>query len=1045
MSPPRRQATIRRRLLAIVLVPSVSLLSIALIVAAYLAHQGDQARRAQSEVRDASRPAARVVAALQEERRLSIEVVGGHLGEGQRQQLAKVRAQAQQAWVELVEGLKSSSLSRNTAEDSPLKLQSADKGLQALPVLRQGIDGGRLNVPATYSAYNQLIDAFGGSLRELARSAPDANAAYEQMTAVDLFQAAEQLSRSVALASVPLQGDGTMAPALFAEYSTQVGAYHGALATLTPRLPAAERTALTNLMRTNAWQQQTRVEGILLRVGSETQTRKGPETWPPLGHQDWEKATKQINAGLTAVYAQHSATAAAEAESTVQDSLSRALIIGLILLVVGLGVVWVAFRLSNELVRRLRSLRNDTLTLSEMQLPAVVERLRRGEDFDVSEAVPALHHGDDEIGEVATAFNHAQQMAVEAAAQEATTRAGTKAVFLNIARRSQVIAYRQLRILDQAERRQEDPEQLNLLFQLDHLATRARRNAENLVILSGEQPGRRWRQPVTLVEVVRGAIAETEQYTRVSIGLTPECSIEGTAVADLIHILAELVDNATAFAPPSGRVDIRGNVVGRGVVLEIEDQGLGIAPSHRDELNAMLREVPEFSVMALSAEPRLGLFVVARLAARHGVQVTLQESHAYGGTKVVVLVPAGIIADSAALGDLGMLPPAAGTPAVTGSIDVERLAIPQEAPVTVPAQKSSSYSEGSYGREPAQSGSTATSTVAAAAPAEEEEVVELTAYELMFQPRKPEPNSSATGAMPVAEPERPAYSEPSSRSQSFEPAGSYETPSYEQPASYEPVTSFEPATPYEPVSSYEPVTSYESTPYQTGSYDKTSYEPAYQPTASYESTTSYRSTSALDSPSWPATPEPARAEPVHQDPYRSGAYSSQAHSPATPVPPIPLSPNDSRSADPAVPALADSAADSSGGSSSGAEPLDRRGLRALNSPATAPTPVTPEPLPPTVVHSPVIRVPDEGPSDWPEPEPFGDKPPLPRRRRQTNLAPQLHPGGAAPMAEGSLTGPTQPAPQAPEQDDADRVRARFAAFQRGTQEGRSGESSSDSA
>ena len=161
------------------------------------------------------------------------------------------------------------------------------------------------------------------------------------------------------------------------------------------------------------------------------------------------------------------------------------------------------------------------------------------------------------------------------AAQQAAALEDINAVFLNIAHRSQAIVHRQLQVLDKAERAEEDPDQLGLLFQLDHLTTRERRNAENLIILGGGQPGRQWRNPVPLLELVRSAASETEQYTRVAIGRMPRMMVAGRAVGDLIHLLAELLDNATSFSPPDARIDVRGNRVGRGVVLEIEDQGLG--------------------------------------------------------------------------------------------------------------------------------------------------------------------------------------------------------------------------------------------------------------------------------------------------------------------------------------------------------------------------------------------------------------------------------------------------------------------------------------
>ncbi|WP_280252180.1 ATP-binding protein [Nocardia abscessus] len=242
------------------------------------------------------------------------------------------------------------------------------------------------------------------------------------------------------------------------------------------------------------------------------------------------------------------------------------------------------------------------------------------------------------MGLGAHAFTRAPAAGGGAAAAEAKTRAGVNAVFLNIAHRSQVVVHRQLALLDQAERKEENADQLELLFQLDHLATRARRNAENLIILGGEQPGRRWRKPVPLLDLVRAAVAESLDYTRIQIGRLPDIQVSSNAVADLIHLMAELTDNATAFSPPQARVEVTGVVVGRGVAVEIVDQGLGMSDADFGARNELLSNPPDFSVVTLSSETRLGLFVVAKLAHRHGVSVRLGES-VYGGVRAVVLLP----------------------------------------------------------------------------------------------------------------------------------------------------------------------------------------------------------------------------------------------------------------------------------------------------------------------------------------------------------------------------------------------------------------------
>lgn len=291
--------------------------------------------------------------------------------------------------------------------------------------------------------------------------------------------------------------------------------------------------------------------------------------------------------------------------------------------------VVVAVLVAGALVRRLRSLRTKTLDMAQHGLPSMMRRLHEGEQVDLDSEISTLDTGNDEIGEVAGAFQTAQRTALGAAAAEAETRNGFSRVILDIARRSQVVVHQQLAVLDVAESKQNDPDHLELLFQLDHLTTRARRNAENLLILGGGQPGRKWRDPVALDDLVRSAISETRDFARVDSVRVPDVQILGNVVADLIHLLAELIDNATAFSPPGSPVSVQGNMVGKGVVIEVEDQGLGIRTDERERLNSLLADPPDFQQMALAGHRHLGLFVISQLARRHGIVVNLSDSHRY--------------------------------------------------------------------------------------------------------------------------------------------------------------------------------------------------------------------------------------------------------------------------------------------------------------------------------------------------------------------------------------------------------------------------------
>ncbi|MFB7614309.1 nitrate- and nitrite sensing domain-containing protein [Kitasatospora sp. NPDC056181] len=314
-----------------------------------------------------------------------------------------------------------------------------------------------------------------------------------------------------------------------------------------------------------------------------------------------------------------------------------AVLLGLVGVVASLVI---SVQIGRGLVTELIGLRNSALELAGRKLPATIRRLRAGEEVDIDAEVSAPVHGGDEIGQVHGALGTVQRAAVTAAVERAEVLSGVSGVFVNLARRSQVLVHRQLTLLDAMERRTEDPAELADLFRLDHLTTRMRRHAEGLIILSGAAPGRAWRKPVPLLDVVRAAVSEVEEYARVEVHRFSHVAVTGQAVADLTHLVAELVENATGFSPPHTRVHIRGERVGNGYALEIEDRGLGMGPEVLAESN---RRIAAAEQTDLFDSDRLGLFVVSRLARRHGVRVSLQTS-AYGGTTAVVLLPTVLLA-----------------------------------------------------------------------------------------------------------------------------------------------------------------------------------------------------------------------------------------------------------------------------------------------------------------------------------------------------------------------------------------------------------------
>jgi signal transduction histidine kinase len=330
---------------------------------------------------------------------------------------------------------------------------------------------------------------------------------------------------------------------------------------------------------------------------------------------------------------------AARTEASGRASLIRlGLVGGVGLLMVVLSVL-LSVRFGRRVSRELTGLQAAAQELADVRLPQVVDRLRRSEDVDVTAEVAPLRTGKiTEVADVAASFATVQRTAIEAAVGQAELRKGVNQIFLNLARRNQSLLHRQLAMLDTLESRAE-PDVLEDLFRLDHLTTRMRRHAEGLIILSGAVPGRGWRDPVPLIDVLRGAVAEVEDYTRVAVLTTSQEAVIGSAVADVIHLLAELMDNATSFSPPNTEVHVMAERVGNGLAIEIEDRGLGIAPPMLEQINRRLADPPEFD---LADTDQLGLFVVGRLAERHGIEVALRRSP-YGGTTAIALLPHAIV------------------------------------------------------------------------------------------------------------------------------------------------------------------------------------------------------------------------------------------------------------------------------------------------------------------------------------------------------------------------------------------------------------------
>jgi signal transduction histidine kinase len=313
-------------------------------------------------------------------------------------------------------------------------------------------------------------------------------------------------------------------------------------------------------------------------------------------------------------------------------------------IIVVLAAVALMARFARRLTREIDGLATVARYLADEALPRTLAALADGQQAgDMTTTAPwpsgMPEPSVTQLAAAADAIARVHRSAVAAATAEASLRSGFRKILVSLGKRNQSLLHRQLRIIDTLERQAASPAALAELFTLDHLTTRMRRHAESLTILSGIASGRSWAQPVPVVDVLRAAAAEVEDYTRVTVLSDADEAVAAAAVTDMIHLLAELIENATLFSPSSTRVEVRAERVANGFAIEVEDRGLGIPADQLAALNAQLASPPDFD---LADADRLGLFVAGRLAARHGVHVALTPSP-YRGIKAVVVLPDAIV------------------------------------------------------------------------------------------------------------------------------------------------------------------------------------------------------------------------------------------------------------------------------------------------------------------------------------------------------------------------------------------------------------------
>ncbi|KPC83479.1 MULTISPECIES: nitrate- and nitrite sensing domain-containing protein [Streptomyces] len=628
-----RGKSIRRKIVALLLVPLASLTGLWVFATYHTGREADELMGASAIVEQVGHPLEDTIRAVQGERRQTLVFLADPRASDALPLLRRQRAATDRVVAEVRESAKSKDVREKLSPESEALLDSILNEVDGLDALRGSVEKRTVDRTRALGFYNGLVDPcyrFLNGLHTMENVSMD-----KQVRAlVGISRAREMLSREDALIASGLIAGRLGAPEL--RVVSDLAASRKLLYEVNLELlPESERGRMEQYWRSP--------ETEPLRAAEQKLIAAGPITKPgTVDAARWEEVAPPVLERLANDSTEMSNRFQDRAEPAGYRVLIQAGVAGVLGFVALLVSVFVSVRVGRELIRDLSRLRKDAHEVSGVRLPSVMRRLAAGEQVDVETEAPALSYERDEIGQVGQALNTLQRAAVEAAVKQADMRRGVSEVFVNLARRNQVLLHRQLTLLDTMERRTENSDELADLFRLDHLTTRMRRHAEGLVILSGAAPSRQWRKPIQLMDVVRAAVAEVEDYERIEVRRLPRIGVGGPAVADLTHLIAELLENATVFSPPHTAVQVHGERVANGFTLEIHDRGLGMAPEVLLDANLRLAETPEFE---LSDTDRLGLFVVSRLAQRQNVRVSLQTSP-YGGTTAVVFIPAQLLTDA---------------------------------------------------------------------------------------------------------------------------------------------------------------------------------------------------------------------------------------------------------------------------------------------------------------------------------------------------------------------------------------------------------------
>ena len=635
-----RLRSIRQKIVLLVLVPVLSLIGLYVFALSLTAKNAVNLSRTDTLKNATAVPAGNFITALEAERVLALIYLSRPTG-ANLAALENAEGKTADTVTAMRLSLSSDATTGNasTGEKQAIAVLLGDAA--RLPSLHSQIRAQIITRSQAFADYNALVADDFALLQQVVLQETNMTVGTQSLAILRVGRSEELLGQEEALVLADLSA-GKWPAADREQFTELAGARRVSYSQNLADLNAQSRALFIRYVSPQALAALATQENTLI---ADPATNRPPALLPTA----WEQATGAVTAGLTKATDQTSNLITDQAQHDARSTyLTLALAGGIGLLAVILSIV-VSFWVGRGLIRELAQLRDSARELATKRLPDVVRRLAAGQHVDVPADAPELPSSSVEIGQVQQAFSAVQRTAVEAAVGQARLRQGISDIFRNLARRSQSLLHRQLTLLDGMERRAGDPDELEDLFRIDHLTTRMRRHAESLIILSGDAPARGWRRPVPFVDVLRAAVAEVEDYTRIRVTADTGAALSGPAVADVIHMIAELAENAVTFSPPNTPVQLTGDVVGRGFAVEIEDRGLGLSDERRAELNELLDNPPAFD---LSGSDQLGLFVASQLARKHNIKISLRTSP-YGGTTAIVLIPISLVVAEESYRQLG--------------------------------------------------------------------------------------------------------------------------------------------------------------------------------------------------------------------------------------------------------------------------------------------------------------------------------------------------------------------------------------------------------